>query len=305
MSLTVKEILTLSCLNGVGAKTIFKVASQAGENLIGKVKECGLKVSENGLKVPCDMNHLDDAQKKAEMIMKNCASYGIGIISYYDDQYPDKLRMTIDQDGKQCPPALIYYKGDVSLLKKKALTVIGTRNPNDDGKKAARYLSKSFSEAGLVIVSGLAIGCDSEGHKGAIDAHASTIAVMAGGLDSIYPKENEGLAQEIIDNGGLLISEYAPLNKVNKFTLVDRDRLQAALADATLVIQAGVKSGTMHAAKTTLKAKKPLFVTYYNNEATRNNEVCSGNEYLMTMGAKYLKGNDDLKKIADNILNHE
>jgi DNA processing protein len=134
-----------------------------------------------------------------------------------------------------------------------------------------------------------------------------TTAILANGLDheSIYPPENQDLAEEIVQKGGLLLSEYPIKSTVNRYNLVARDRLQAGLALATLVVQTGVKGGTMHAANTTLMAKKDLFVMRFKNDAINNHEKCQGNAYLHEKGAKYIKGSDDLDKISEDIKNQK
>lgn len=132
-----------------------------------------------------------------------------------------------------------------------------------------------------------------------------TTAFLANGLDhdSIYPEENQELAEEIVANGGLLLSEYPIRQGVNRYALVARDRLQAALSLATLVIQTGVKGGTMHAANTTLKAGKPLYTMKFKNEATNQHEKCLGNAYLVKQGAKYIGGGDNLDTVSEQIKN--
>jgi DNA processing protein len=183
------------------------------------------------------------------------------------------------------------------------LAIIGTREITSGGEKAGLYLAKEFAKRGLCIVSGLAIGCDTCGHRGALAVGGKTVAFLAHGLDTIYPPENEGLAKEIVEKGGLLVSEYPAGTPINRHFLVARDRLQAGLAKATLVIQTGVSGGTMHASNTTLEAGKTLYVVSFSDDETRNNEKTKGNEFLAKKGAKYIKGDDDLDKIADEIKN--
>ena len=97
------------------------------------------------------------------------------------------------------------------------------------------------------------------------------------------------------------MSEYGYGERVNRYSLVARDRLQAALANATLVVQTGIKGGTMHAANTTLVSQKPLYAILYKDEETNKNDKCLGNALLVEKGAKYIKGDDDLDKISETI----
>ena len=131
-----------------------------------------------------------------------------------------------------------------------------------------------FAEANFNIISGLAIGCDTTAHKGALNANGLTTAFLAGGLDlPIYPKENTALAQEIIDRGGLLVSEYPVGDPILANKFVARDRLQSGLADATLVIQTGIKGGTMHAVNATIVNKKPLYAVQYKGSILQHEKV--------------------------------
>lgn len=135
---------------------------------------------------------------------------------------------------------------------------------------------------GINIISGLAVGCDSIAHESALSVGGTTTAVLAGGLDNIYPKENKGLADRILSNSGLLLSENPVFTQTNKYNLVARDRIQAALGNATLVIQTSINGGTMHAAKATLVAEKPLFVVDYKDNSA---DVVQGNLALKSSGA--------------------
>ena len=132
-----------------------------------------------------------------------------------------------------------------------------------------------------------------------------TTAILANGLDhnSIYPPENQDLAEEIVENGGLLISEYRIGTPVNRYSLVARDRLQSGLSLATLVVQTGEHGGTMHAATSTLQAGKPLYTILFKDDATNQHEKCLGNALLVKQGAKYIKGNDNFDEISNSVKN--
>ena len=198
---------------------------------------------------------------------------------------------------------LLWYRGDLSILKLPGLAVIGTREATPEGIIGGTYISSEFAKRGFNIISGLAIGCDTCGHIGALNVGGKTTAFLANGLDheSIYPTENQSLAEKIVDNGGLLLSEYSVSENVNRYQLVARDRLQAGLALATLVIQTGIKGGTMHAANTTLLAGKPLYVMKFKSDSVNNHEKCLGNATLVEKGAKYISGSDNIDAICKHI----
>ena len=149
------------------------------------------------------------------------------------------------------------------------------------------------------------MGCDTCGHKGALKVGGKTTAFLANGLDSdsIYPPENKELAEEIVEKGGLLLSEYPIGTPVDRYSLVARDRLQSGLALATLVVQTGVNGGTMHAATATLQAGKPLYAMLFKDDATNKDDKCLGNALLVKKGAKYIKGDDNFDEISNVIKN--
>lgn len=310
------QILTLSNIKGVGIKSIQKVGNYLFDcgkiienmsefaNLLSVLKIKKKNSSTKGTSL-ITVEDLEEAENIAIKIKSASEREGIGIISYYENNFPQILKNTIDEDGKLAPPLLLFYKGDISIINMPCIAVIGTREITPNGEKAGMYISREFAKRGFCIVSGLAIGCDTVGHKGALEVGGKTIAFLAHGLDSIYPSQNKELAEEILLKGGLLLSEYPIGIEVNRYNLVARDRLQAGLSMATIIIQTGEKGGTMHAANTTLIAGKPLYTIYYQDQETREHEKTKGNALLVSKGAKYLKGSDNFDEIADIIKKHK
>ena len=307
MALTKEQILALTFLKGIGPKKILSIGATINdrglhvdsyESLHEVMKSMKDKRIQN-----VSIDDLNSAYRDARKTIEYSGDKGIGLIGYYDKEFPKSLRKTINEEGKLDPPLLLWYRGDISILSVPGLAVIGTREPTKVGVTGGEYLAGEFAKRGLNIISGLAIGCDTCGHKGALKVGGKTTAILANGLDydSIYPEENQNLAEEIVKNGGLLLSEYRIGTTANKYNLVARDRLQAGLASATLIIQTGIKGGAMHAANATLMAHKDLYVMLFKDEVTNNHEKCQGNTFLYKKGAKYIKGCDDIDKISDNI----
>lgn len=226
------------------------------------------------------------ANKKATQIINTSEELGIGIISYFDDTFPVILKDCVNEKGKVDPPLVLYYRGGLKALTLPGVAVIGTREPTPTGVKAGKYFSGKLAESGFNIVSGLAIGCDTSGHEGALDAGGVTTAFLATSLswDDIYPQENLDLAKRIVKNGGLLLSEYAIGQHASKYNFVERDRLQAGLSYATIVVQTGINGGTMHAVNSTLRAHKPLYVVSFKRNEDLNNPKTQGNVNLMRDG---------------------
>ena len=312
MTLSKEMILTLTCLKkvgveGIGPKKIISIGTTAEdrdleinqtEGLFAIMKDMKVKVLQK-----VSLNDLQAAYIYAKRIIEASEAKGIGLVGFYNEDYPAELRNTVDEKGKLDPPLLLWYRGDLSITKMPGIAVIGTREPTTEGFNGGKYLAGQFAKCGYNIVSGLAIGCDTCGHEGALSVGGKTTAILANGLDhdSIYPKENQDLAEKIVENGGLLLSEYPITTTVNRYNLVARDRLQSGLSKATLVVMTGVKGGTMHAATATLKANKPLYVMRFKNDETNKHEKCLGNAYLVEHGAKYISGGDNLEDIGNQI----
>ncbi len=313
MILTKEQILTLISLKevgvkGIGPKKIFSIA-EAAKGCMLKVESFeGLHSLMQTMKEKAFLNvtlrNLSNAYDRTREIIGKSEDDGIGLIGYYDDEFPEILRHAINEEGKEEPPLLLWYRGDLSVLQMPGLAIIGTRQPTPEGVKGGRYLSGEFAKRGFNIVSGLALGCDTSAHQGALDVGGKTTAILANGLDwsSVYPKENRDLAMEIVETGGLLLSENRIGAYVTAYDLVSRDRLQAGLAMATIVIQTGRKGGTWHAANTTTKAGKPLFAMKFKEESVNNHEMCTGNAMMVRSGAQYIGGGDNIEEICETIM---
>ena len=290
MYISNEHILTLNELYGFGAATIKSVASYISsssfeimslDDLLDVLKDMlSQKLIKGSAKKEFpNKTTLQEANSRALRVLDNSDMAGIKMISRYDPAFPKNLLNTIDETGKEAIPLYLFYKGDLSVTQKQAVAIIGTREPSPEGVAAGEFISAQFAQCGFNIVSGLALGCDTAGHTGALSVPGgSTTAFLAHGLDSVYPPENKKLADSILDNGGLLMSEYAIGMGVNRYNLVARDRLQAGLADATIVIQTGIHGGTMHAVNATLQAGKPLFVVDYSKPVL--SDKIQGNKYL-------------------------
>lgn len=297
MALNTELLLTLKNLKGCGNKTALTIANGTPASVHTIEDLCAFWKTLHGKKYEkYDQEALLAAHRQALRVIKDAENCGVGIISYYEDCYPEILRRTVNEEGKEDAPLILFYRGNIKALQKPGIAVIGTREPTEAGSKAGIYFAEKFAQAGFNIVSGLAIGCDSTGHQGALKAGGTTTAFLANGLDwdSIYPKENLGLAKEIVENDGLLLSEYPVGQSGNRYTLVARDRLQAGLSYATIVIQTGLKGGTMHAVEATLKAHKPLFMVKYKNMEEQKGDKTEGNKKFLEERTAYPLTSDTL-----------
>ncbi len=178
---------------------------------------------------------------------------GISIVTILSDRYPDNLK------NIEKPPIVLYCKGDISLLKSEALGVVGTRRATRYGKDVGNKLVSQIASTGITIVSGLAEGIDTVAHRTTLDVHGKTIAVLGGGFGNIYPNSNQSLADEIVKDGGLLISEYKPSEPSLTYHFPIRNRIIAGLCDAVLIVEATEKSGSMHTKNFAIEYGKEVF----------------------------------------------
>ncbi|MBQ5491073.1 MAG: DNA-processing protein DprA [Treponema sp.] len=165
---------------------------------------------------------------------------GIQSVLYQEAQYPALLRETLNA------PYALYYRGSLSALYRKCISIVGTRSVCEQGARAAFELAKNACSDGCTVVSGLAYGIDSFAHKGALSVKdGATVAVLPCGIDQVVPYANRMLARHIIDTGGALVSEYAPGLPGEKWRFVQRNRIIAALSPVTVVVQAPAGSGAL------------------------------------------------------------
>lgn len=302
MKFSKENILTILQLPGLGRVTAFNISEYArnsnieinsNADYLDLFKLCVDKKIVKRFK-DYSINDIDQAFDQADSIIDRSLKSGINYTCFYDNEFPNELRK-LNKDGKNASPIILYYKGNIeNVLNIPSVAIIGTREVTKEGIQAGAIVSKKFAESGFNIVSGLAIGCDTVAHKGALDAqNGITTAFLAQGLDSVYPKENSKLAQTIIDKGGVLFSEYSIGTGVRGPQLVERDRLQAGMSLATIVIQTGIKGGTMHAVNTTFENNKNVYAIKYKDGELQMHDKVQGNEYLINVkGAKALSFNN-------------
>lgn len=189
----------------------------------------------------------------------------------------NKLYPFILKLRKQDPPRKFYYEGNVNLFNSPIVTIIGTRkNPTEKGLKAAFEWAAFFASKKFTVLSGLAVGIDTAAHEGALSVSGNTIAVLGTPVFKIYPAKNTGLARRIIENNGLIISEY-DTDLYAPWRFPDRDRIQALVSLAVFPIQAPLKSGTFHAYYQARDAKiQVLLPEIDTQDELENPEVYAG-----------------------------
>ena len=199
--------------------------------------------------------------------------------------YPRKLLEHL-QD-----PEPIYYQGRYELIQRKAIAIVGSRKSTAYGRAVARNLAKRAAEYGVTVISGLALGIDGEAHRGALDAGGDTIAVIANGIDICYPSSHRSLQKKILEKG-LIISECPDGAEPRAYTFPKRNRIIAALADAVIVVEAAVRSGSLITAECAVEQGKLLYAVPGNITS----EASLGTNKLIRDGAEPLIVLDDVFK---------
>jgi DNA processing protein len=254
-----------------------ELAWKAGAN---ELKEAGLdeKIVEKIILKRKAIN----PDEKFEILNKE----NIKAITFNDPQFP-KLLKEIDS----CP-ALLFYKGDFQKQDEFSLAIVGTRKISLYGKQIALKIVKDLVQNNLVIVSGLAKGVDSLAHQITLESNGRTIAVLGSGLakKNIYPFENQNLAQKIIEQNGLLISEYPPEITPQKYFFPYRNRIISGLTLGTLIIEAPEKSGALITARYALEQGREIFAVP-GNIHNLNSVGCNN---LIKMGGKLVNDASDI-----------
>jgi DNA processing protein len=210
-------------------------------------------------------------------------STGTTLLPATSPDYPPLLARLPDA------PAVLYVRGDVSVLAEPQIAIVGSRNPTAGGRDTARSFAASFARAGLGVTSGLALGIDAAGHEGALGAGGVTTAVLGCGLDGIYPAANRPLAERIVGSGAV-ITEFPPGTPARPANFPQRNRIIAGLASGTLVIEAACRSGSLITARLAGIAGREVFAI----PGSIHNEMARGCHELIRQGAKLVERPEDV-----------
>ncbi|PIE98120.1 MAG: DNA-protecting protein DprA [Treponema sp.] len=210
--------------------------------------------------------------------------YSIEMIVNTENDFPQSL---IDIPNR---PFAIYFRGALQKNYNALVAMVGTRRPTGAGIKAAMRISSEFAERDVCVASGLALGIDSFAHKGVVSNRGKTIAVLACGVENIYPRTNSRLAGRILETGGSVISEYAPGLPALKYRFPERNRIISGLSNSVLVVEAPEKSGALITADYAKKQHKPVYVCAELLSSIQN----KGCKKLYDNGAKAIKNADEI-----------
>lgn len=279
------DIAILTNIKGLGTVNMMKILNYCKSydlNSIYELKNIDLsKIVNKKLADTIESyfeSDVDNLYKNMQNLFDSYKQNGINCISINDEQYPEILKNSSN------PPIILYCKGNMELLNSNCVAVIGTRENTITGEKIASKTVELLVQNEFTIVSGLAKGIDTIAHKTTLANKGKTIAVIPL-IDSIYPSENKTLADEILLNNGLLVSEEKPNTKFFSAQLVKRDRIQSGLSNAVFVIETSINGGSMHATNDALKLKRAVFTPdiYSLDEKYQNLNQVAGIKNLIDL----------------------
>lgn len=246
-------------------------------------------LNKNEIDVILDKTRRENLGKYVDYMKKN----NINLITIFDEKYPHKLKNMYDK------PLYLYTKGNEELLNCSSIAIVGSRKSSDYGENVTKNLAYNLAKNNICIVSGLAKGIDKCAHIGTLAGFGNTIAVLANGLDIVYPLENKALAEMIVERGGLIVSEYIIGTKPNKMFFPERNRIISGLSDGVIVVEASEKSGALITADFAIEQGKEVFAVPGNINSMNS----TGTNNLIKEGASILTSYKDVLYSCYNINN--
>ncbi|HEU4964565.1 MAG TPA: DNA-processing protein DprA [Bacilli bacterium] len=277
--------LWLCTTRGVGGVTIRRLYNAFGEGSAIWQAEADDMVQVAGIRLKA-AQELVSARVSFDpyALRREYGALGIRFLAYVDEEYPAILRELYD------PPGGLFVLGDLPPCAEQALAVVGSRKPTIYGRNVTQKLVGELAEQGLTIVSGLARGIDTIAHEAALQAGGQTLAVLGSGLQQIYPRENLRLAHRIADGHGAVVSEFHPMTPGKPSHFPIRNRIISGLSQATLVIEAGAKSGSLITSDQALEQGRDVYAIpgpIYSPQS-------EGTNRLIQQGAKLVQTAPDI-----------
>ena len=256
-----------------GAENIY----HATESAIGKVS--GIEIA--------DIGAILESKRRwnLEKAWTRLQERGISLVTLEDSEYPVKLRQIV------APPYALYYRGHLPGQDRKSVAIVGARGRSAYGSQVARTLAKRLAEVGVDVISGMALGIDTDGHMGALDGEGPTYAVLGCGVDICYPKSNKYLYEQILQKGGIL-SEFLPGTQPLPALFPQRNRIISGLSDYVVVIEARMKSGSLITADYAMEQAREVYAL----PGRITDELSQGCNHLIQQGAGVFAGVEDFLK---------
>ena len=248
-----------------------------------------LAASANELELlPSQLERLQQARQQVGKDQAACRQAGACLLSCQDDAYPSLLRQIHD------PPVLLYVRGGLLSQDRRAVAVVGSRRTTPYGRMVAQSLGRGLAEAGVTVVSGLAVGIDAAAHRGALEGGGRTIAVLGCGIDRCYPAEHTQFAAQVAAAGAVM-TEFPPGTPPLAHHFPIRNRIITGLTLGTVVVEAPLKSGALLSAGLALEQGREVFAV----PGSVNSELARGNHLLLKEGAKLVESVEDILEELD------
>lgn len=275
--------LQVACTPGLGSGTLRRLLSELGD-VEAVVRSRSSRLEALGVP-PEAARHLAGADNpRLSAAMEWLASdHDRRFVAPCDAGYPDRVKQLPD------PPAGLFVRGHPEVLNDPMIAVVGSRNASPGGRENAFEFARFLSRCGLGIVSGLAIGIDGRAHEGALAGGSPTVAVCGTGLDQIYPAEHRGLAESIVERGAL-VSEFPPGTPPRRENFPRRNRLISGLSLGVLVVEAGLRSGSLITARLASEQDREVFAI----PGSIHNPMSRGCHRLIKQGAKLVESAEDV-----------
>ncbi|HZS48301.1 MAG TPA: DNA-processing protein DprA [Blastocatellia bacterium] len=277
--------LALNAVEGIGPRTVklllerFSTPSAVLEASRSELQKVGLR------RDVIDNLQSDGWRERAKKDLAKAEELGVTIITISDEAYPAMLKEIYD------PPPLLYVKGDLNAcVNQPCLAVVGSRHCSTYGQNASNSISREVAANGVTIVSGLARGIDTAAHEGALAVGGKTIAVFGTGLDTVYPKENAKLADQICEMGGAIISELSFETAPTPMNFPFRNRIISGLSFGVLIVEGAERSGSLITARLAYEQGREVFAIPGNITSKKS----FGPNYLIKDGAKLVQTSQDI-----------
>ena len=280
---TTESWLRLCRLPGVGASGKRALVTRLGgpESLFELNQQSVVELLKLDSVAAQRLRECDPALLEADL--DSMARHDIRYVSFLDPAFPPLLNQISE------PPLGLFVRGNIALLGAPQLAVVGSRKPTPSGLRTTESFAAKLSRSGLTINSGLAVGIDSAAHRGCLGANGNTLAVVATGLDRVYPKSNQRLSDEIAERG-LLVSEFVPGTEPRKASFPQRNRLISGLSLGVLVVEASIRSGSLITARTAGEQGREVFAI----PGSIHVPTSHGCHFLIRSGARLVETIDDI-----------
>jgi len=286
-----KDWITVASVPGLGALSVKRLweAGWTPNKLLSadssEWQRLGLKIQSITALSSLQKGQASKIQRKVDDVLEWLEQNSdISALPITAPEYPELLQQIAD------PPPVLFCQGNLGALNVPQLAMVGSRNPTTPGLRNAHSFAAYLAQNGLIINSGLALGIDAAAHQGCVDHGCSTVAVLGTGLKTLYPARNKRLAKQILDNDGVLVTEFFPETPPRAANFPKRNRIISGMSAGVLVVEAALKSGSLITARMALEQNREVFAL----PGSLNNPLSKGCHKLIREGAYLVESAADI-----------